>query len=84
MQIKYTDMGMAEMQYTMAVRAVVKAPCHGLVPLTRLADFFAAARYCKVGIVVAIMMGIGATVTRKERIFFVFLIELAVIMAVQE
>ena len=43
----------------MAVRATVKAPCHGTFPLTRMADFLAAARYFRVGIVMRTMMMFG-------------------------
>ena len=56
--------GKLEIKQTIAVRATVKAPCHGTLPLTLLADFLAAARYIKVGIVVATMIMFGEKVNR--------------------
>ena len=43
-----------------AVSATVKAPCHGTRPWERLADFLAAIRYLKVGIVVKMTTVFGA------------------------
>ena len=40
------------MVFMMAVSATVKAPCHGICPLERLADFVAVIRYFIVGTVV--------------------------------
>ena len=68
----------------MAVRATANVPCHGSLPPTLLADFLAVARYIRVGIVVPMMIMVGARVITKEIFRAIFLNILSLFLYLQE